>query len=729
MPNKNALRVMLPRLLLLAAATLLLIGGLFAAWQAWQIYSAEQAGATALQIRDQQAAALSRLLLDTQKRAEQSVADESVQAHSLQKGAPAQAQGDAKDTPRYLALALPVQRDHRTVAYAYLQLPMTPLLNLFHQQSAIVGAQIDLRQGSIGSDQLIEHLGIGGENSPGVSVPVLGSLFRISVWQPEEFVVLPQEPTPLFIIATVLLLLAGALFWLRMTGIQRVVGRMRRQKSFSDEPTLAQSLRDQASTPVAADATKPIVRLPAPRKDAPPALLDPGIFRAYDIRGVLGKTLDAAVARGIGHAIGSEARARGLLEVVVGRDGRLSGPELSAALIQGLRASGCNVIDIGAVPTPTLYFATYHLHAGSGVMVTGSHNPPDYNGFKIVLGGETLAEGAIRDLYRRINDGDLSDGEGTLQTMDITREYIDRITGDVQVQRKLKVVVDCGNGIPGASAPGILRALGCDVIDLYSRVDGDFPNHHPDPSKPENLVDLIRTVHATEAELGLAFDGDGDRLGVVTRGGNIIYPDRQLMLFARDILTRVKGAPIIYDVKCSQRLPIAIRDAGGVPLMWKTGHSLVKAKLKETGAPIAGEMSGHIFFSERWYGFDDATYTAARLLEILSRSADPSAVLDELPTSFSTPELNVACAEGEPPKIIERLLAEAKFPGAEILTIDGLRAEYDDGFGLIRASNTTPVLVLRFEGHTQAALERIQHDFMEALRKVKPGAQIGAAAH
>jgi len=346
-----------------------------------------------------------------------------------------------------------------------------------------------------------------------------------------------------------------------------------------------------------------------------------------------------------------------------------------------------------------------------------------------VLAGRAIYGEDIQKLRERMQNEDYVMGEGRVAKMDILAEYTHRIASDCRLARPMKIVVDSGNGIPGASAPGILRALGCEVIDLYSRVDGDFPNHHPDPSKPENLVDLIRTVHATEAELGLAFDGDGDRLGVVTRGGNIIYPDRQLMLFARDILTRVKGAPIIYDVKCSQRLPIAIRDAGGEPLMWKTGHSLVKAKLKETGAPIAGEMSGHIFFSERWYGFDDATYTAARLLEILSRSADPSAVLDELPTSFSTPELNVACAEGEPPKIIERLLAEAQFPGAEILTIDGLRAEYEDGFGLIRASNTTPVLVLRFEGHTDAALQRIQHDFMTALKKVKPDAHVGAAAH
>jgi phosphomannomutase len=403
-----------------------------------------------------------------------------------------------------------------------------------------------------------------------------------------------------------------------------------------------------------------------------------------------------------------------------------------AALIKGLASTGLDVVDIGAVTTPMLYYlaATRAGHGcTSGIQVTGSHNPKNYNGFKMVLAGRAIYGEDIQKLRRLMEAEAYVTGAGRTAKMDILAEYAHRITSDCKLSRPMKIVVDSGNGIPGASAPGILRALGCEVIELYSRVDGDFPNHHPDPSKPENLADLIRTVHATEAELGLAFDGDGDRLGVVTLGGNIIYPDRQLMLFARDILTRVKGAPIIYDVKCSQRLPIAIREAGGEPLMWKTGHSLVKAKLKETGAPIAGEMSGHIFFSERWYGFDDATYTAARLLEILSRSADPSAVLDALPTSFSTPELNVACDEGEPPKIIERLLAEAQFPGAEILTIDGLRAEYADGFGLIRASNTTPVLVMRFEGHTAEALARIEHDFMAALKKVKPDAHVGAAAH
>jgi phosphomannomutase len=455
-------------------------------------------------------------------------------------------------------------------------------------------------------------------------------------------------------------------------------------------------------------------------------------FKAYDIRGIVGEALDEAFAEHLGRAFGTEAVRLGEKAVAVGRDGRVSGPALAAALVRGLASTGLDVVDLGAVTTPMLYYvaATRGAHGcNSGIQVTGSHNPKNYNGFKMVLGGRAIYGEDIQGLRRRMEAEDYVIGTGRTAPMDIVPEYAQRIVADCKLQRPMKIVVDSGNGIPGASAPAILRALGCEVVDLYSRVDGDFPNHHPDPSKPENLVDLIRTVHATESELGLAFDGDGDRLGVVTRDGNIIYPDRQLMLFARDILTRVKGGQIIYDVKCSQRLPVAVREAGGEPVMWKTGHSLVKAKLKETGAPIAGEMSGHIFFAERWYGFDDAMYTAGRLLEILSRSADPSAVLDELPTSFSTPELNVACVEGEPHRIIERLLAEAKFPGAEILTIDGLRAEYDDGFGLIRASNTTPVLVLRFEGHTEAALERIQADFMAALKAVKPDAHVGAAAH
>jgi phosphomannomutase len=456
-------------------------------------------------------------------------------------------------------------------------------------------------------------------------------------------------------------------------------------------------------------------------------------FKAYDIRGIVGKTIDEAFAEHLGRAFGSEALKAGEKAVAVGRDGRLSGPGLVAALIRGLASTGLDVVDIGAVTTPMLYYvaATRGKHGcNSGIQVTGSHNPKDYNGFKMVLAGRAIYGDEIQALRIRMESETYTVATGRTGTMDVLAEYGARIVGDCKLARKMKIVVDSGNGIPGASAPGILRALGCDVTELYSEVDGDFPNHHPDPSKPENLADLIRTVKETGAELGLAFDGDGDRLGVVTKEGNIIYPDRQLMLFATDVLSRNRGGTIIFDVKCTQRLAPTIRAAGGKPLMWKTGHSLVKAKMKELKAPLAGEMSGHIFFGERWYGFDDATYTAARLLEILSRSKNPSQVLNALPTSFSTPELNVACDEGEPKQVVQKLLDDARFPGAkEIITIDGLRAEYEDGFGLIRSSNTTPVLVLRFEGHTQEALHRIEADFMAALRVAKPDAQIAAAAH
>jgi len=464
---------------------------------------------------------------------------------------------------------------------------------------------------------------------------------------------------------------------------------------------------------------------------------DPTVFKAYDIRGVVGRNIDETFAEHLGRAFGSEAVAQGLKAVAVGRDGRVSGPGLVAALIRGLVSTGLDVVDLGAVTTPMLYYvAATRAEVGctSGIQVTGSHNPKDYNGFKMVMGGRAIYGDDIQKLKARIDSEDYVRAKGRSAKMDIRAEYAARIVGDAKLARPMKVVCDSGNGIPGASAPGILKALGCEVIDLYSKVDGDFPNHHPDPSKPENLADLIKVVHATGAEVGLAFDGDGDRLGVVTAGGNIIYPDRQIMLFARDILKRHKGGTVIFDVKCSQRLPVAIREAGGKPLLWKTGHSLIKAKLRETNAPFAGEMSGHLFFGERWYGFDDAMYTAARLLEILSREKNPSALLDALPTSFSTPELNVSCEEGEHHRVVAELLArvqrgELKFEGGEIGTIDGLRVDFADGFGLIRASNTTPVLVLRFEGHTEAALHRIEARFMDVLRSVKPDAKVGASAH
>jgi phosphomannomutase len=461
------------------------------------------------------------------------------------------------------------------------------------------------------------------------------------------------------------------------------------------------------------------------------------VFKAYDIRGVVGQTIDETFAEHLGRAFGSEALAEGQKAVAVGRDGRVSGPGLLAALTRGLMSTGLDVVDLGMVTTPMLYYvaATRGQHGcNSGIQVTGSHNPKDYNGFKMVMSGRAIYGAEIQKLRQRIETETYTTGPGRCAAMDIVPEYAHRIISDCQLARPMKIVVDSGNGVPGASAPAILRALGCEVVDLYSQVDGDFPNHHPDPSKPENLAMLKAVVHATGAELGLAFDGDGDRLGVVTKGGNIIYPDRQIMLFARDILQRYPGAPVIFDVKCSQRLPVAIREAGGVPLLWKTGHSLIKAKLKETGAPFAGEMSGHLFFGERWYGFDDAMYTAARLLEILSRHVDPSAVLDALPTSFSTPELNVPCAEGEQHAVVAELLARVadgrlSFPGGEVGTVDGLRVDFEDGFGLIRASNTTPVLVLRFEGHTPEALHRIEAQMMAVLRSVKPDAQVTAAAH
>ncbi len=446
------------------------------------------------------------------------------------------------------------------------------------------------------------------------------------------------------------------------------------------------------------------------------------IFKAYDIRGIVGKTLTADIVRRIGHALGSLAAEQGQTAIAVGRDGRLSGPELAGALMDGIIAAGIDAIDIGCVPTPVTYFAAYELGCHSCVSVTGSHNPPDYNGLKMVIGGTTLALDAIQDLKQRIAAGNLKHGQGQKRNADVAAAYVARIAADVKLARPLKIVMDCGNGVAGAVAPELFQRLGCEIVPLYCEVDGNFPNHHPDPSKPENLANVIQALKDTDAELGIAFDGDGDRLGVVTKDGEIIYPDRQLMLFAADVLTRVPGGMVIYDVKCTRLLAPWIRQHGGVPLMWNTGHALVKAKLKETGAPLAGEMSGHTFFKERWYGFDDGLYTGARLLEILSRSANANAPLKALPDSPSTPELNIKMAEGEPFALIAKLKAEGKFPGAsEVITIDGVRVEYADGFGLARPSNTTPVVVLRFEADNAAALARIQGAFREALNEVWPG--------
>ena len=449
------------------------------------------------------------------------------------------------------------------------------------------------------------------------------------------------------------------------------------------------------------------------------------IFKAYDIRGIVGKTLTVPVVERIGQAIGSEALARGRRTVAIGRDGRHSGPELAAALARGLQASGADVIDIGQVTTPMLYFAAHHLGTLSGVAVTGSHNPPDYNGLKIMVDGETLAGEAIQDLRARIEQGKLARGAGTIRAQDIREDYLRRITSDVRLARPMRLVVDCGNGVAGATAPELYRRLGCEVTELFCEVDGSFPNHHPDPSHPENLADVQRALAQGKGDLGFAFDGDGDRLGVVTKNGRIIYPDRQLMLFAADVLERNPGAEVIFDVKSTRNLFPWIREHGGRPVMWKTGHSFIKQKLRESGAPLAGEMSGHVFFKDRWYGFDDALYAGARLLEILSRERDPSAVLEGLPDAVSTPELHLKLAEGENYTLMDKLKASARFDGArEVVTIDGLRVEYADGFGLARPSNTTPVVVLRFEADDEAALKRIQGEFRRAILAVKSDAAL-----
>jgi phosphomannomutase/phosphoglucomutase len=592
------------------------------------------------------------------------------------------------------------------------ELSFTPLQRRF-ESIAPGSGRIDLRQGDDRGELSLLSRGTPSAEAEDRAKPVPGSNFSVAAALPVAFIVLPRS-WPLATLLAVLGIGGGLyLFWL--------LGRLPGRRAIQPKETMVSDVIPAKPQPV-----PPVVRPAAamPPATSPIDAVDPSIFRAYDVRGVVGQTLTARVAHLLGQSIGTLMREKGLSEIVVGRDGRLSGPELAGALSDGLREAGIDVIDVGAVPTPVVYFAAYRFNTGSGVAVTGSHNPPDYNGFKIVVGGETLSEDAIRDLYRRIASGALeAGGQGGLRQVDVVPDYIERITSDVQAERRLKVVVDCGNGIPGAVAPQVLEGIGCEIVPLFCEVDGTFPNHHPDPSDPRNLQDLIHAVRQTGADLGVAFDGDGDRLGVVTRGGEIIYPDRVLMLFARDVLARQPGATIIYDVKCTGHLKGQVLEAGGSPLMWRTGHSLIKSKMRETQAELAGEMSGHFFFKERWYGFDDGVYAGARLLEILAGDIEgrtPEQIFATCPKGVSTPELKIPMAEGEHYRFIEKFRDKAHFGDANLVTIDGLRADWPDGWGLVRASNTTPVLVLRFDADTPAALNRIQQAFREQLFLVDP---------
>ncbi len=443
------------------------------------------------------------------------------------------------------------------------------------------------------------------------------------------------------------------------------------------------------------------------------------IFKAYDIRGVIDTELSPKVVTNLGKVLGTiciEKKNKGL---VIGYDGRLSSPSLAKCLIEGVMSAGCNVYNIGEVTTPMVYFANYRLETYSGVMITGSHNPPEYNGFKMVISQETLYGEKIKEIYDRLVNEDYKNNlTANCYNLNITEDYMQVIVGDIKLQRKISIIIDAGNGVAGKIAPALFRRMGAKVLGLFCQVDGRFPNHHPDPSKPENLSDLIKALKNSDAEIGLAFDGDGDRLGVVTKDGNIIYPDRQMMLFTAHILEKNPGAKIIFDVKSSKLLSKWIKENGGEPIMCRTGHSFIKSKIKETGAMLAGEMSGHIFFNDRWFGVDDGVYAGARLLEILSKVINPSSLLNALPNSISTPEINIQVSDGEQHKIIEKLKTNAKFENSiEVITIDGLRVEYRDGFGIVRASNTTPVLVLRFESESHEGLERIKKQFRIILKK------------
>lgn len=637
-------------------------------------------------------------------------------------------------TPHYHIAALRVLKDNsgKVIGHALFALDPKLLTRVFAAEQVPQG-YIELSQQGSKRGKPVSYKGDRGSRQgvAAVTQKIPGTLLRLQYWGQADAIQTPSaegELPILYIVIALVVILAGAGGGLyarrrkaasgedlsdtaateaavsdKLTALKQSAGAELPDES---EPLQVQELSTDADAQASASAPEQLE-------------IDAAIFRAYDVRGVVSTNLGAEVVRKLGLAIGSEAYDRGQQTLVVGCDGRLSSPELLESLIEGLRDAGRDVIDIGRVPTPVLYFATHYLETGSGVIVTGSHNPPDYNGLKIMLGGETLFGDAIQALRQRIVANEFSSGTGTLQNMEISTDYIRRISDDVPVAlgNAFKVVIDCGNGIAGEFAPKLIRALGHDVVELFCDVDGNFPNHHPDPSQPENLADLIQTVKDQDADLGFAFDGDGDRLGVVDSNGSILWPDLQMMLFAKDVLSRNPGAEIIFDVKCTSRLGKVISKLGGKPVMYKTGHSYIKNKLRESGAPLAGEMSGHIFFVDRWYGFDDAMYSAARLLEILmSFKQRPAEIFAKLPRGVSTPELKVEVNEGENQALIEKLLENNPFGDAQLNTIDGLRVDWPDGWGLARASNTTPSIVLRFEGDNQEALDRIQNSFRNALQ-------------
>lgn len=630
----------------------------------------------------------------------------------------------------HVAVSAPILREQELQAIVLATFDVQALLNVF--KSGPSDALFELKQGTL----VVQAVGNQSEeNSESVEETFIsGTRWRISI--KKMFPKFPFTEIDVLFYAGVLL----ALIILVGMGVGMFTNRERSKallnkvtghtdeddsKPFSEAVEEVENAIDKEMEALelsSTETTNPIFLKDDAIKLGVESEVPKSIFRAYDIRGVVDETLTEELVVRIGQAIGSEVRKVGKNQVAIGRDGRLHSLRLSEALAKGLQSSGCDVVDVGQVPTPVLYFATHHIeNTTSGVMITGSHNPPEYNGLKIVVDGVTLSNDGILQLYERIQENNFETGQGSLKKQMMLPDYIGTISADVKVGRMMKVVVDCGNGVAGEAAPMLLSTLGCEVVPLYCDIDGTFPNHHPDPSKPENLKELIDKVREEEAELGLAFDGDGDRLGVVDASGNIIWPDRQMMLYAADVLSRQAGADIIFDVKCSKNLAKEISRHGGKPVMAKTGHSLIKAKMKETNAELAGEMSGHIFFKERWFGFDDALYTAARLVEILSAEfRSTTEIFAELPDSISTPELNVTMEEGENFTFIEEMQAVADFDDAKVIDIDGMRVEFIDGWGLVRASNTTPSLVLRFEADSEEALERIKGNFKDVMLKVKP---------